>query len=93
LQCEEPVSERDPHLNLAIFKAAVGNVRSQSLGNRAIRRTPQLAWDVIVELFGNEDAIRARLAEARLVATPEDAPVIELVERYMAGWRPEDLDV
>jgi hypothetical protein len=85
--------EEDPHLNLAIFKAAIAEVRSQSLGDRAVRRTPRLAWDVIVELFRNEDAVRARLAEAKGVATAEDGPAIELVERYLAGWRPKELDV
>jgi len=80
----------EPELCLAIFRAAVGNVRSQSLGNRAVRRTLQLAWDALIEVFGGEAALRAGFDQAQGAATADDTAVIDLVDRYLSGWRPKD---
>ena len=50
---EEPVTIDDhPELTLALLKGARSEVRSQSMGSRAVTRSTRLAWDVLVELLG-----------------------------------------
>ncbi len=82
----------DPWLSLAIFRAALGEVRAQTLGNRTVRRSHRLAWDALVEVFGNQEVLEGRSKSARAVATPGDSELIELVSKYLTGWRPSDFD-
>jgi len=35
-------------------------VRGQTVGNRAVRRTPRLAWETLVGVYGSEDVFRKR---------------------------------
>jgi hypothetical protein len=57
---------------------------------RAIRRTWHLAWDTLVDLYGNEETLRARLDAVKAVASDEDSDLLELTGKYLHGWRPKD---
>jgi predicted KAP-like P-loop ATPase len=77
-----------PELTLAILRAARSEVRSQTVGSRAVHRSPRLGWDALVELYDNEDTLKKRIE--RLMATrPKGADdLLELAEKYRGGWRP-----
>jgi len=82
--------EDSPALTLALLRGARGDVRSQTMGNRAVRRLPRLAWDVLVEICGDEETLNGRV-EALKTTQPEDADdLLELAEKYSGGWRPTD---
>ena len=60
------------------------------MGSRAVRREPRLAWDVLIEVCGNESALRQRV-EALKTAGPQNiGDLLELADKYLAGWRPRD---
>ena len=59
------------------------------MGNRAVIRSARLAWDVLVELYGDDAAIGSRLQEARDAGVEVSKDLIDLTERYLSGWRPE----
>lgn len=86
---EEPeiVLPDDAAVDLAVLKSARSDVRSASPGNRAIHREPRLAWEELVDLYGGEDVLVARLENIREAAGTE---LMTLVERYASGWRPPD---
>jgi hypothetical protein len=79
-----------PELTLAALRAARSEVRSQAQGSRAVRRSPRLAWDVLIELYGDEATLRERI-EALKATSPEGGDdVLELADKYLSGWRPKD---
>lgn len=88
---EEPLLlDTDPRLTVALLSSARSETRSQSVGNRAVIRSARLAWDVLVELYGDDATIGSRLQEARDAGVEMGDDLIDLTERYLSGWRPEE---
>jgi hypothetical protein len=88
---EPPINISDsPGMTLAILKSARSEVRSQTMGSRAVRRSARLAWNVLIELYGDEGTLRERIE--RLKATqPEGVDeLLQLADKYLGGWRPDD---
>ena len=46
-----------PSVTLALLRSARSEVRSQGQGSRAVRRSPRLQWDLLVDLCGSEDTL------------------------------------
>jgi energy-coupling factor transporter ATP-binding protein EcfA2 len=83
----------DPGLDAALLKQAVTETKSQQLDSRAVTRNRQLFWDTLVELAGDEAAIQRmvdRVAD-RIGEDQELSDAVELVGKYLEGWRPRDL--
>ena len=80
-----------PEMTLAILQPARSETRSQAVGSRAIRRSPYLAWDVLIELYGDEDTIRERTELLRGTLPEGNEDLIRLVDKYLDGWRPQGL--
>ena len=88
---EPPLNiSEDSQLTLALLRAARSDSMSQAFGSRAIRRSSHLAWDALIELFGDKDALQERIE--RLEATePEGTEhLVELAGKYLGGWRPSN---
>lgn len=89
---DEPALEIPPSIQvtLALLKAARSEVQSQSMGSRAVRRKPRLAWDALVELYGDEATLRQRI-ETLMASSPDNiGDLLELADKYLGGWRPKD---
>jgi hypothetical protein len=84
---EIPLSTEVTH---ALLKAARSEVRSQSMGSRAVRRKQRLAWDELVELYGDEATLRQRIQELRVSSPANIGDLLELADKYLSGWRPTD---
>lgn len=79
-----------PEMTLALLLSGRSDARSQTMGTRAVITAPRLAWDVLVELYGDEEVLRSRI-DALRATSPEGADeLLALAERYLAGWRPND---
>ena len=79
-----------PKLTLALLQVAQSEAVSQSMGSRAIRRTPCLAWNALIDIYGDEATLKARV-ESLKETQPEGADeLLALVEKYLCGWRPND---
>lgn len=91
---EEPLLvDNHPELTLALVRAAQGEVRTQPMGSRAVRRSPRLAWDALVEVFGDEATLKERIETLKIAGPPEeDKDLLELADKYLTGWRPKDFD-
>ena len=88
----EPILEiaDQPEMTLALLQSGRSDARSQTMGTRAVRTAPRLAWDVLVELYGDEGVLRSRI-DALKARSPEGADeLLSLADRYLAGWRPND---
>jgi KAP family P-loop domain len=80
----------NPAVTEALLAAARTDVRSQTMGNRAIRREPRLAWEALASLFGSDEALVQRVESLRQNAAA-DPSLVQLAEKYASGWRPNDL--
>ena len=80
--------EDSPALTLALLLGARSDAKSQAIGSRAVRRMPRLAWDTLVELWGDEATLEKRV-EGLEATQPEDADeLLALAKKYLSGWRP-----
>jgi hypothetical protein len=77
-----------PELTLALLRNARSDATIQAMDSRAIRRSPRLTWDVLIEVCGSEEALRTRLDHVR-TAVPGDDDLFQLADRYSKGWRPD----
>ncbi|MCW3820618.1 hypothetical protein ONA91_39920 [Micromonospora sp. DR5-3] len=50
----------------------------------------RLAWDALEELVGGEEGVR-RCRDAAEVELGQESPLIALVDKYLSGWRPEEI--
>lgn len=77
-----------PELTLALLRSARSETRSQTIGTRAVHRSPVLIWDALVDLLGDEATLKQRVVSLRESGICDDAELLELVDRYLGGWRP-----
>ena len=91
---EEPelVVPDAPAVTYALLKSARSETRSQSMGSRAVRLKPHLAWDVVIELYGDENVFRDRIEALKGNPPNEVGDLFDLADRYLSGWRPKDSD-
>ena len=89
---EEPTVTvpHSPSVTLTLLKSARSDVRSQTVGSHAVRRSPRLQWPLLVELYGSEDTLRRRIEELKASPLNGTDDILELAERYVGGWRPRD---
>jgi hypothetical protein len=83
-----------PEVTLKILQTGRRESRHQSVESRAVRRFPSLEWEAMVKLFGNEEALRQRIAGAKVAHSnrADDAELFELAEKYLSGWRPRHFE-
>ena len=77
-----------PQMTLTVLQSALSETRSQAGDSRAIQRIPCLAWDTLIELYGDEETIRERTDALRATLPEGNHDLFELVDKYLDGWRP-----
>lgn len=77
-------------MTLALLRAAKNEVRSQSMESRSVRRSPRLAWDTLVGLYGDEKTLKERIKALKAEDLADDKDLLELADKYGGGWRPEE---
>ncbi len=81
-----------PALTLRLLQAARTETRSQTAGNRAVRRSSRLAWDILTDISGGEEVLRARIDALKSLNPEGQDELLALADRYLGGWRPSDDD-
>lgn len=74
-----------PQMTLALLRSARSDAISQTAGSRAVRRLPRLAWDALVELYGDVDTLRDRIGKLKVSKLEGIDDLLELAERYLGG--------
>lgn len=82
--------EDSPALTLAILQSARSDSLGQSMGSRALHRSPRLSWDALIKLYDDEATLRKRIKELKALQPDNVEDLLELAENYLSGWRPED---
>ncbi len=81
-----------PSMTLALLRSARTEVRSQSMGSRAVRRSPRLKWNELIELYGDEETLCERVQELKTTQPKGEEELLQLVDKYLRGWRPSEFD-
>ena len=77
---------------LADLRSAYSESTSQSLGSRAVRRTPKLAWNELVKVVGDDSSVVDRLRLLKVSEVNCESSLIALAEKYATGWLPDRRD-
>jgi hypothetical protein len=84
------VVPEDPDVTLAVLRSARTETRSQTMGDRAVRRAVRLPWDTLVAIYGSEEILGERVDALDVAEGSEDADLLALARKYRGGWRPKD---
>lgn len=87
---EQIVVSNTAQLTLAVIKSSQIKTMSQTIDSRAIRKETGLAWDALIELYGDEDTLKNRIEKIKESVFTDDKEIIELANKYKNGWRPEE---
>lgn len=79
-----------PEITLSLLRSARSEARSQAMGSRAITILPRLAWQSLIELYGDEETLRQRVKSLKGWLKDRDSDLIQLADKYLSGWRPKD---
>ena len=79
-----------PKLTLALLRAAWSEALSQSMGSRAVRRSPRLAWKTLIDTYGDEATLKAQVERLKETRTEGAEELLSLAEKYIGGWCPSD---
>jgi hypothetical protein len=89
---EDPFNvDNSPTLTLAILRNALSEAKRQAVGSRAVRRSPVLAWDSLIELYGDEATLKERIKALKATEPQGDDHLLELADKYIGGWRPKEV--
>ncbi|MCS5494619.1 KAP family NTPase [Curtobacterium flaccumfaciens] len=77
----------DPVLLLAVLRSLQSTARSQSSNSRQVVYEDRLAWELLIQVFGSESALREAVESIR--ATLDDDETLQLADKYLSGWRPD----
>ncbi|MGC4895471.1 KAP family P-loop NTPase fold protein [Micromonospora sp. DT31] len=84
------VDPKNVPLARALLLDAQSTVRSQQVGSRSVQTGVRLSWNPLVEILGGEPSVKEAVDALRGTADDETKPVIELADKYLAGWRPSE---
>jgi hypothetical protein len=90
---ESPLTVPDqPSVTLRLLESAKSEVQSQAMGSRAVHRSPRLAWNLLVELYGSETILAERIQGLRNSDIEGKEDIVRLADKYLGGWRPNERD-
>ncbi len=85
---ENPINiDNSPKLTLSLLRATRSETLSQGGGSRAVQRTPRLAWNELVELYGDEATLQERVENLRVANLDGSDELIKLADKYLGGYR------
>ncbi|WP_205408344.1 hypothetical protein, partial [Actinomyces oris] len=79
-------------IHYAVFKSAVGENRRQTFGSATVHRTPVLAWGELCGVYSDESTIEQVYNKMCEAPESDSADLLELIKKYLDGWRPEEID-
>jgi KAP family P-loop domain protein len=78
-------------VHYAVFRSAAGENRRQSSEGAHIHRTPVLAWGRLCDVYSDESTIAQVYKRMCDDPEPDSAELLELIKKYLDGWRPKDV--
>lgn len=76
-----------PKLTLALLRTARSETLGQSEGSRAVQRSPRLAWNELIGLYGDEATLKERIESLKAAKLNGADELLDLADKYLGGWR------
>lgn len=83
--------DSSPELTLALLRSALSEIVSYP-GNHAVRRSPRLAWEALVDLYGSEETLAQRIKDLKQTHPESADELLALADKYLSGWQPGTFD-
>ena len=88
---ESPLNiDNSSKLTLSLLRSARGESSVQEMGSQAVQPSPSLAWDKLVELYGDESTLKERIESLRVASLDGSDELIELADIYLSGYQDVD---
>ena len=84
--------DNSPKLTLALLRAARSETLGQSMGSRAVQRSPRLAWNELIELYGDEATLKERIESLKIAKLDGADELLELADKYLGGRRDDPFE-
>ena len=94
--------DASPEFTFALLRSVCSETITASLGTRSVSRSPTLNWNVLIDLYGGETVLKARIErleaqreelkpwfERRGIPFEDTERLLELANAYVRGQRPE----
>lgn len=78
-------------VHYAVFRSAERENRSQSFEDAHVYRTPVLAWGELCGVYSDKSTIAQVYKRMCDDPEPDSAELLELIKKYLDGWRPENV--
>lgn len=83
---ESPLNiDNSSKLTLSLLRSARGESQIQEMGSQG-QRSPSLAWDKLVELYGDDSILTERIESLRVANLDGSDELIELADKYLGGY-------
>ena len=79
--------DNSPKLTLALLRAARSETLGQSMESRAVQRSSRLAWNELIEIYGDETTLKERIESLKSAKLDGADELLELADKYLGGWR------
>jgi hypothetical protein len=79
-------------LTLALLRASERRQSVQQFDSRVRRFSATLRWDHLLAVFGSPDEVATRVDSVRSELSESNFELLKLLDKYIAGWRPNDDD-
>ena len=90
---ESPFNVEDlPKLTLALLRVAWYEIKSQSEGSQAVQRSPRLAWNELIELYGDEATLKERIESLKIAKLDRADELLGLADEYLGGRRDDPFE-
>ena len=53
---------------------------------------PRLQWDVLANLYGDDNILRERIEKLKATQPEGIDEILESADKYLGGWRPSDFE-
>ena len=84
--------DNSPKLTLALLRAARSETLGQSEGSRAVQRSPRLAWNELIELYGDEATLKERIESLKIAKLDRADELLGLADEYLGGRRDDPFE-
>ena len=82
--------DSSPTLTLRVLRTAQKEKWVPEKGNRTVQRSLRLAWDDLIELYGDQETLKERVDSLRGANLDGSDDLIELADKYLGGYRDDD---
>ena len=79
--------DASPTLTLRVLRTAQREKWVPERGNRIVQRSLRLAWDDLIELYGDQETLKERVDSLRGANLDGSEELIQLADKYLGGFR------